>query len=98
MPNTQRFKMPERLDFVSSPDTEMRLTKMLSSEPDVLECDFSETTYVSSAGLRILLLVAKKISVYGGTLRLVNVTKYVQRAFQVANLGSIVDIETTATD
>lgn len=87
------FKIPSRLDVVTSTDTEKKLNNLLNSEkPNRLVCDFSETDYVSSAGLRIMLLFTKRMKNSGGECILCGMKKPVLDVFKLAGFDAILDI------
>ena len=54
-----------RLDANTSKDFEKEVLEQLSQSPDGAVMDFSELRYVSSAGLRVVLLAAKKVKATG---------------------------------
>jgi anti-anti-sigma factor len=88
-----KFKIPPRLDIVSAAETEQALTRQLDSEkPNRLVCDFSETDYVSSAGLRIMLLFTKRMKSCGGECILLGVKQPVLDVFKMAGFDAILDI------
>lgn len=88
-----KFTMPPRLDVVSSTETEQKLTRLLNSQkPNQLICDFSETDYVSSAGLRIMLLFTKRMKSTGGECILCGIKKAVNDVFKMAGFDAILDI------
>jgi anti-anti-sigma factor len=87
------FKIPARLDVVTSADTETQLTRLLNDEnPDTLVCDFSETEYVSSAGLRIILLITKQMKNAGGHCILCGMKKAVHEVFHMVGFDTVMDI------
>lgn len=91
-----KFQIPPRLDVVTSVDVEKKLNSLLNSEkPDQLVCDFSETDYISSAGLRIMLLFTKKMKSTGGALILCGVKKPVNEVFKLAGFDAILEIRDT---
>ena len=87
------FKMPPRLDVVTATETENTLTRLLNSEkPSRLVCDFSATDYVSSAGLRIMLLFTKRMKGCGGECILCGMKQPVNDVFKLAGFDAILDI------
>lgn len=50
-----------RVDTISSKDFEQLLNDEIAKSPNYLIIDFSGIDYISSAGLRVLLVVAKKL-------------------------------------
>lgn len=87
------FKLPARLDAVTAPATEEKLLRLIAREkPEQLCCDFSETDYVSSAGLRITLVVAKRMKAAGGECLLRGMSKAVYEIFKMAGFHAVLNI------
>ena len=59
-----------------------------------VELDLAEVPYMSSAGLRILLLAAKALQKRGEHLRLVNVPLHIYNILNLAGFTSFIDIKT----
>jgi len=55
-----------RLDVIASPELETRLLAVIDTGVQILVLDVSKLEYISSAGLRVLIVVAKKIRAEGG--------------------------------
>lgn len=88
-----KFKLPQRLDTSSAPDVEKKLTALLNMEkPKMLVCDFSQTVYVSSAGLRVMLVMAKTTKKVGTEFVLGNMQQSVYDIFKMSGFDSILDI------
>ncbi|NPA35598.1 MAG: STAS domain-containing protein [Chlorobi bacterium] len=88
------YKIPERLDAVNSPDVEKELLSKISSEnPQITICDFSDTVYISSAGLRIMLVITKVMSKNGGKLILKEMNEDIYNIFKMAGFHTIMNIE-----
>lgn len=88
-----KYSVPERLDVSNSADVEKELLLLANSEkPDLLVCDFSSTTYISSAGLRVMLLMTKHMKKEGGEFVLIRLQEQVLDVFKLAGFDSIMDI------
>lgn len=72
-----------RLDSNSSAVFEERLIKVVETEPAIV-LDMSGFNYVSSAGLRILLMAAKKCKAAGRKLALCGLTPEVHMVFDIS--------------
>ena len=59
-----------------------------------VELDLAEVPYMSSAGLRIVLLAAKALQMRGERLRLVNVPLHIYNLLNLAGFTSFIDIKT----
>jgi len=55
--------------------------------------DFKEIKYVSSSGLRVLLMGTKKAREKGGKLSIINVSSFVMEIFDVTGFADILNIE-----
>lgn len=81
-----------RLDTNSSPELEA----VLNEEPEGFEdliLDFGNLDYISSAGLRVVLLALKKINKTGKTMKVLNVAEAVYEVFELTGFVDILDIE-----
>lgn len=87
------FELPSRLDAANAATVEEQILATISTnQPDVLICDFSQTTYISSAGLRVVLMAAKKMRQNGGSLQLHHLQDSVADVFKLAGMHTILDI------
>jgi len=88
------FSLAGRLDSLSSPILEEQLRPMLEEGAGgarvVFDC--RELSYVSSAGLRVLLLTRRSLGERGGGLALAGVSKPVHDLLLLAGLDSILPI------
>ena len=88
----QRIMMPERIHAVNAAEVEAQLADIVTTEPKVLICDFSQSQLVTSSGVRIILIYAKKMVEYGGKMHLANLSGSVLKTIEMANLGAIIEI------
>ena len=88
--NSLRIALKGRLDQTTAPDLEKEMAS-LNGVTD-LTLDFSELTYVSSAGLRVLLAMQKIMNVQGN-MKLLNVTDEVMEIFEITGFSEILTIE-----
>jgi anti-anti-sigma factor len=72
-----------RLDSNSATNFEEGLMKIVDSESSII-LDMSELSYVSSAGLRVLLMAAKKCKATGRRLALCGLLPEVRMVFEVS--------------
>jgi anti-anti-sigma factor len=66
----------------------------LKLPPERVELDLAEVSYMSSAGLRVLLQAAKVLQKRGERLRLVNVPPQIYNVLNLAGFTSFIDIKT----
>ncbi len=83
------IRLKGRMDALAAQTFEQRL-KALEGADLIVVVDMEELEYVSSAGLRSILSVAKKIQAGNGQLRFCNVRGLVDEIFRCANLASII--------
>ncbi len=80
------------LDTNTSPEAEAFLDDLLQKGIQKLVIDFQKLEYVSSAGLRVLLGLAKKMSGSGGEIRLCGLNKTVREVFDVSGFSTLMKI------
>ena len=85
------FALEGRLDTMTAPLLESEIQGKLDGVVD-LEFDFAKLTYISSAGLRVL-LSAQKIMNKQGTMVVRNVKPMIMEIFEVTGFDSILTIE-----
>ena len=81
-----------RLDTNTSPELEETL-KAEPQELSGLTLDFGELNYISSAGLRVMLLALKQMNMAGKPIKVVNVTDPVFEVLELTGFVDILDIE-----
>jgi anti-sigma B factor antagonist len=81
-----------RLDTTTSPQLEADLKDGLDGVT-LLRFDFTGLEYISSAGLRVLLSLHKKMDRRGGRLTIGNVNKGVMEIFNMTGFSKILSIE-----
>lgn len=78
-----------RMDAVTTPQYETAVNELISAGESALVTDFEGLEYISSAGLRGLLVTAKKLKGKGGQIRFANVKGTVKEVFDISGFGSI---------
>jgi len=74
----------KRLDTSTAPETETDLFAEIEAEGSRLVIDFSETSYISSAGLRVLLKMAKALKQKNGSLALCNANEQIHEVLEIS--------------
>ena len=82
-----------RLDTVTSSEFEMSLTPYFSSPGLELVLDCCAMEYISSAGLRVVLMAHKSIVANGGRFVIRNLSKEVRSVFDMIGFSNILAIE-----
>ena len=84
-----------RVDSISSGELEARLLALLAAGDRRLVVDFGDVEYISSAGLRVVLMLAKKLQEEGGQLVLCSLGQAIRLTFDLAGFLSILDVAPT---
>jgi anti-anti-sigma factor len=83
-----------RLDTVSSPELLEQVEQLTSGDEAInASIDFSDVDFVSSAGLRVLLVFLKKLNRANGSLVLNNLSKSIKEVFDMTGFSAILKIE-----
>ena len=90
--NATVFELEGRLDSSTSSQLEKKLLDSLESGKKNMVIDFARVDYISSAGLRVLLMAAKKSKAAGGKVRLCALMDNVREVFDIAGFTSIFSI------
>jgi anti-anti-sigma factor len=85
-----------RLDSTSSPVLEKQALDYIDGGSRRLLLDFVDLQYISSAGLRAALTVAKKMTAAGGRLALCCLSPQIIEVFEISGVDTILDIHPTA--
>ncbi len=80
-----------RLDTVTAPELEEKLNEFGDSIIDLV-FDFSNLEYISSAGLRVMLLSQKKMNKIGH-MKIINACDDIKDIFEMTGFSDIIDIE-----
>lgn len=81
-----------RLDTTTAPDFQTTLLDEINSGKNIL-LDFSNLAYVSSAGLRALLIGQKTVAANQQTMILRNVSEEIMEVFDMTGFSDILTIE-----
>jgi anti-anti-sigma factor len=83
-----------RIDSITSREFEAQLMPHCDrAGPVVIDC--SKLTYVSSAGLRVFLMAAKKAKASGGKIVICCLTQGVEEVFVVSGFSKIIEMHKT---
>lgn len=77
-----------RIDHTNSAEIEANIKQALDASPSALILDFSGVTFVSSIGLRVLLMTAKRSRKDGVKLALHSVPSQIAELFKLSGLSS----------
>ena len=82
-----------RMDTNTSPEFQKEMEAYYSKEGFNMILDFDKLDFVSSAGLRVLLLIQKKSKALSGSLVIKNVKPEIQEVFDMTGFSDILNIE-----
>ena len=86
------MKVEGRVDTTTSPQLQNAILQAFQKGSKLI-LDFTEVEYVSSAGLRALLIGQKTANSKGGSMTLTNVPQAVMQVFQMSGFSGILTIE-----
>lgn len=86
------LQLEGRLDTNSAPSAQDAFLKVASEYAEI-ELDFSNLAYISSAGLRSILMLQKQVNRTGGSMCLTNVSSSVAEVFDITGFSSILTIK-----
>jgi anti-sigma B factor antagonist len=87
--NSIVLELKGRLDTVTSIDLENKIQELMERPERQLVLDFSQLSYISSSGLRVLLMAAKRLKAVDGKMALVSLNDQNQAVFEIAGFSSV---------
>lgn len=87
-----------RVDSTNANVFEEKLSAIIGEDQNKFIIDFSKIAFVSSAGLRVLLIAAKKVKPNGGAVILTGLSPEVQEVFDISGFTSIFTIYKTVEE
>jgi anti-anti-sigma factor len=87
-----------RLDSTSSPELERIVGERLQTGASKLVFDFADLDYISSAGLRVVLVAGKKLRAAQGKLALVGMRDVVREVFEMSGFLTLFAVGADAND
>lgn len=89
------FRLAGRLDAQAAPEAERRVRQALERGKRGLLFDVSRLDYISSAGLRVLLMALKALAPSGGRVVLCAPPPHVRELFEVSRFSTVMPIADT---
>ena len=89
-------RLTGRLDSSAAPGAEQTFVGVLGDGAPHLAIDLSKLEYISSAGLRVLLIVAKKVQQARGKVALCGLSPNVRENFAISGFDAIFSIQPDA--
>ena len=87
------FQFVGSLDTGTSSEAEAAVINEFETQPKKMIFNLEKTTFVSSAGLRVFLLTAKRIGSIGGQLKLCSVNDIVKDILEISGFITILDVQ-----
>ena len=87
-----------RLDTTNYSILEKRLMELIDQQEEKILMDCAKMDYVSSSGLRILLMTLKSISLKNGKFVLCNLQENIKEIFEISGFNSIFEIYPTQSE
>ncbi len=81
-----------RLDAVTADEVEVQIYDLINRGDKNVVLDFSNLTFISSLGLRVVLATLKKIKALGGKLRVCNMNDEITEVFEISGFNTIFSI------
>ena len=85
-------KIEENIDTVTAPDFENALTEEFGKF-DSLILDFEKLEYISSSGLRVLVMVQKKLQPQNIPFSIINASSAIREIFSMSGFDKILNIQ-----
>jgi anti-anti-sigma factor len=79
-----------KMDAISAPEFEDKMGEWLEQGETSFIINLGEVNYMSSAGLRSILIVAKKLKEQDGKIIFVNLREEVQKIFRISGFSSMI--------
>ncbi len=80
------------LDTNTAPEAQDSLDRLGAEGVKKIIVNFQDLDYISSAGLRVLLGTAKKMSASGGNLRICGLNETVNEVFEISGFSMILSV------
>ena len=87
-----------KLDTASAPEFEKQLSSWIDDGDNKFVLDFNELTYISSGGLRSILVIAKKLKGTSGQLCLFGLKPTIKKVFDISGFSALVPIRDSKED
>ena len=82
-----------RLDTITSPQLEDEINRNSFDEIETVTLNMRALEQISSAGLRVVLKLHKKMTAQGGQLKLINVNDMIMEIFTMTGMDSFLEID-----
>ena len=91
--NNVTLALTGRLDTVTSSDLSTELSRVFEGEVKILVFDFTHLDYISSSGLRLLLVSQKKVNATHAQMSIIGCSDSLREIFEMTGFLDIMTIE-----
>ena len=81
-----------RIDGTNARQVQTELESALGEDDRQLLLDFADLSYISSAGLRVVLLVARQLDQKGGQLAVCSLSESISEIFKISGFDKIINV------
>lgn len=92
------LKFKGRLDAISSPAAEKKVFESINNGQTKLLLDFTGVDYLSSAGMRMLLSITKKLKALSGKLVVCSITTNVMDVLKMSGFDHVLELSKNEED
>lgn len=96
--NAQIVALQGQINSTNAAAIEAEVLALISPEQKNLLLDFSTLDYISSAGLRLVLVVAKRLKQEGGKLMLCGMQPHIREVFDISGFLAILNVVETRSE
>ncbi len=86
------------LDTNTAPDAQRHFEGLQDAGVQKILLDFGDLDYITSAGLRVLFVTAKRFGASGGSLRICGLSELVKEVFEISGSEEILDVFGTTAE
>ncbi len=90
--DVRAVRISGNLNTQSSPVAQKQLTQLIDDGATKIVIDFEELNYISSSGLRMLLVAAQRLEGTSGQLRICNPNTLVREVFDTSGFSDIFSV------
>ncbi|MFH1189362.1 MAG: STAS domain-containing protein [Candidatus Omnitrophota bacterium] len=80
------------ININNAPELKKAFTGLIGSKPSKLIVNFSKVIYIDSSGLGVLVDLLKHVKLYGGRLKVTNLSSKIKSMFEIIKFDRIFDI------
>jgi anti-anti-sigma factor len=92
------YRIAGRIDALTGPNLQSAVGSAIDGGNPRVIFDMSEVTYISSAGLRLIVVTAKQAKAANGGFAIFGLQSSVNEVFEISGFGSIIPIASNETE